>query len=329
MDDYYQLLGLSPQASKAEIKAAFLQLCKEYHPDKLPPGTPEKARQLVEEHFKKINEAYQVLSAQEAPPTFSRPTDPAWQAEAEHPPQTPPYYRDIFNPQKMNRVSERLEEEGYEIELVYQRRLQDIQQTINQRMGALGMQTRDLNAMTRQGKASIVIFYGILTVLSLAVLQGILIVIRQAWVNQIPILWLILALLFLVALIGIFGFGFMAIKSCFIPVVPQAIFNQAQQINQELKNATTKANLNRLEVKQLWQRKLRQQIDFYKSMPIHKLTADYVATLDAEHQFLLLQALRERPDFGQLEQSLRDLAQITISMGIMNMLFGTTTVVKS
>lgn len=326
MDDYYQLLGLSPRASKAEIKAAFLQLCKEYHPDKLPPGTPEKARHLVEEHFKKINEAYQVLSEQEAPPAFN-PT--AWQTEEEHPPQTPPYYRDIFNPQKMNSVSERLERDRHEIELVYQRRLQDIHQTINQRMGALGIQTQHLHAMTGQGKASIVIFYGILSIVSLVIMQGILIIIRQAWINQHPALWLMLALLFLVALIGIFAFGFMTVKSCFIPVVSQAIFNQSQQINKELKNATTKANLNRLEAEQRWQQHIRHQIDFYKTIPIYKLTPDYVATLDAEHQFFLLQALRERPDFGQLDQSLREVAQITISMGIMNMIFGATTVVKS
>ncbi|MDS3861019.1 J domain-containing protein [Thermosynechococcaceae cyanobacterium BACA0444] len=329
MNDYYELLGLSPRASKADIKAAFLQLCKEYHPDKLPPGTPEKARHLVEEHFKKINEAYQVLSEQETRPTFSRPTDPAWQTQDEPTPKTPPYYRDIFNPQKMNRVSERLEQDCQDIELTYQRRLNEIHQTISRRIGALGIQPGDLKAMTRQGKASIVIFYSLLSLVSLAVVQGILIVIRQAWINRFPILWLLLALLFLLALVGIFAFGFMAVKSGLIPVVSQAIFNQAQQINQELKNATTKANLDRLEAKQLWQRKLRQQIDFYKTIPIYKLTADYVATLDAEHQFLLLQALRERSDFCQLDHSLREVAQITISMGIMNMLFGATTVVKS
>ncbi|AFY59402.1 J domain-containing protein [Synechococcus sp. PCC 6312] len=329
MNDYYKLLGLSPRASKAEIKAAFLQLCKEYHPDKLPPGTPKKARQLVEEHFKKINEAYQVLSEQEAPPTFSQPTNPAWQTQNEPTPEPPPYYRDIFSPQKMNRVSERLEQDCQEIELTYQRRLNEIHQTISRRMGALGIQPRDLTAMTRQGKASIVIFYSLLSLVSLAVVQGMLIVIRQAWINGFPILWILLALLFLLALVGILAFGFMAIKSCLIPVVSQAIFNQSQRINQELKHATAKANQSRTEAKQLWQQQLRQQIDFYKTIPIYKLTADYVATLDAEHQFFLLQALRERSDFGQLDHSLREVAQITISMGIMNMLFGATTVVKS
>ena len=64
MEDYYQILEVSPQATFAEIKSAYRLLCKEYHPDKLPPGTPEKARQYIEERFKQINEAYSILSNQ-------------------------------------------------------------------------------------------------------------------------------------------------------------------------------------------------------------------------------------------------------------------------
>jgi molecular chaperone DnaJ len=53
MEDYYEILGVPPDASDEEIKKAFWRLAKKYHPDS-PGGDPEK--------FKKINEAYQVLS---------------------------------------------------------------------------------------------------------------------------------------------------------------------------------------------------------------------------------------------------------------------------
>ncbi|MFM6223404.1 MAG: J domain-containing protein, partial [Dolichospermum sp.] len=39
-EDYYKLLEVSPDATFQEIKAAYRVLCKEYHPDKMPPGTP-------------------------------------------------------------------------------------------------------------------------------------------------------------------------------------------------------------------------------------------------------------------------------------------------
>lgn len=61
MEDYYKILEVRSQASSAEIKAAYRSLCQEYHPDKLPIGTPEKARKYVEERFKQVNEAYSVI----------------------------------------------------------------------------------------------------------------------------------------------------------------------------------------------------------------------------------------------------------------------------
>lgn len=53
--DYYEVLGLSKNAGKDEIKKAYRRLSKQYHPDiNKEPGADEK--------FKEIKEAYEVLS---------------------------------------------------------------------------------------------------------------------------------------------------------------------------------------------------------------------------------------------------------------------------
>jgi len=56
--DYYDILGVSRDASLEEIKKAYRKLALEWHPDRN--KSPE-----AEERFKEINEAYEVLSNSE------------------------------------------------------------------------------------------------------------------------------------------------------------------------------------------------------------------------------------------------------------------------
>ena len=54
--DYYNVLGVDKKASAAEIKKAYRKLAMKYHPDHT------KGDKSAEEQFKKISEAYAVLS---------------------------------------------------------------------------------------------------------------------------------------------------------------------------------------------------------------------------------------------------------------------------
>ena len=55
-EDYYQVLGVAKKASADEIKKAYRKLAVKWHPDKNPNN------KAAEEKFKKISEAYAVLS---------------------------------------------------------------------------------------------------------------------------------------------------------------------------------------------------------------------------------------------------------------------------
>ncbi|MBK2008817.1 DnaJ domain-containing protein, partial [Francisella orientalis] len=58
MVDYYSLLGVSRDASEAELKKAYRRLAKKYHPD-------VNKEKRAEDKFKEIQTAYYVLGDKE------------------------------------------------------------------------------------------------------------------------------------------------------------------------------------------------------------------------------------------------------------------------
>lgn len=58
MKDPYEVLGVNKNASEAEIKKAYKELVKKYHPDKY---IDNPLKELAEEKLKEINEAYNFL----------------------------------------------------------------------------------------------------------------------------------------------------------------------------------------------------------------------------------------------------------------------------
>lgn len=64
--DYYEILGVSRNATQTDIKRAYRRLAREHHPD-VNPDDKE-----AEQRFKEINEAYQVLSDPEKRAIYDR-----------------------------------------------------------------------------------------------------------------------------------------------------------------------------------------------------------------------------------------------------------------
>ncbi len=79
--DYYEILGVSPDADKKVVQQTFRQLARKYHPD-VNPGN-----KAAEEKFKTINEAYQVLSDAEQRKKYDklRTQYQQWQQTGGHP----------------------------------------------------------------------------------------------------------------------------------------------------------------------------------------------------------------------------------------------------
>src|SRR5690606_28127328 len=63
--DYYEILGVSRNATAEEIRRAYRRLARKYHPD-------VNREEGAEERFKEINEAYEVLGDEERRAAYDR-----------------------------------------------------------------------------------------------------------------------------------------------------------------------------------------------------------------------------------------------------------------
>lgn len=73
--DYYKILGVSKEASQEEIKKAFRQLARKYHPD------VNQGNKEAEEKFKEVNEAFQVLGNPQKKAQYDQYGSSAFSAE--------------------------------------------------------------------------------------------------------------------------------------------------------------------------------------------------------------------------------------------------------
>ncbi len=60
--NHFEVLGVDADASDADIKAAYFNLVKMIHPDRLPKGIPDDIRERCEDLFSRVSEAFSVLS---------------------------------------------------------------------------------------------------------------------------------------------------------------------------------------------------------------------------------------------------------------------------
>lgn len=60
--NHYEILGVKPDATAADIKSVYFEMAKQFHPDRRPDDDPDDVKKKLDQIFVKIREAYQILS---------------------------------------------------------------------------------------------------------------------------------------------------------------------------------------------------------------------------------------------------------------------------
>jgi tetratricopeptide (TPR) repeat protein len=63
--NYYQILGVAKNASEEDIKKAYFQLARKFHPDRFDRTVPSEYRVQIEDVFDKITKAYRTLTSKQ------------------------------------------------------------------------------------------------------------------------------------------------------------------------------------------------------------------------------------------------------------------------
>jgi hypothetical protein len=305
-EDYYKLLEVSPDATFQEIKTAYRVLCKEYHPDKMPPGTPEKARKYIEERFKQLNEAYSTLSSSEERQKYdmSRYSDVGSSQGVASQEVAVNNYHTVFDSEKMQEVAKRLERLRKKIEAEYQKREKEIELSVKKQLQVLGYSQEDWNRYTKKE------------------LEGLTL---EDKVKS-SIFFLFIACFGLpFGVIGWIWSGFCLLVCLGAFLNPTINKKTAQQI-QEIQN---KADVDKLNSQKKRQREIdslnrhqKERVNFFKSIAIETISEDYIAALSDDDQFYLLKAIKERKDAEKLSENLKNAAGVVVGIGILAAMFG-------
>ncbi|WP_414404407.1 J domain-containing protein [Synechococcus sp. H70.2] len=311
MKDFYRELETKPDATLEEIKENYRRLAKEYHPDRLPPGTPDKARQYIEEKFKSIQEAYTILSdpvkrkaydsqrASQAPQTKGSEYSPGLKAKPSYSTQDGSTWP--FDPDKIQKAAKEIERRKESIEVNYNQKIEQVKSELRRNLISIGIKEEDARVdyafLTKDENIRNCLFSLFLGFL--AFLGG--------W-GAIGTILVIIA----------FAFAWSAFSDRYskAQVETAKSFQERAKSKIALHEKEKSAELTQL---QLY---YRSRIDYFKSLSLESLSPEFISGLSGEDQLFLLTAIKERADAEKLKEDLKLAAGVAVGIGILAVLFG-------
>jgi curved DNA-binding protein CbpA len=302
-ETYYDILGVTNWCTAEDIKRAYIDLCKNYHPDKLHPDTPEGAKKFIAERMTLINEAYEVLKDEylrrryddsliSSKHNINDTTQPSNEEDY--------YYTDaknnidsLFSQHILEDAVRQLELEEKKFEIKFRKEISDIEiryrKYLNNIKDHTPGRTEILDSSMRLEKS---IKFGLVAFLGL---------------------WLVpLGNIFLI-------FGLLIISVAAIYLI-QILTSPAYPTNYVKAVKAAKDNRD-TEVIQ-FKSKIEARINHFLKIPIYSVNYDFVNKLSAVDRLLLVKALKQREETENAEKVLQSTVKVAAAIGLLAIFLG-------
>jgi curved DNA-binding protein CbpA len=317
--DHYEILEVSPQATQSEIKFAYYRLSKELHPDKIPSDTPERARKILEENYKEINEAYGVLKDIDLRKEYDRQfynstarkqthaTQEERQDDCQHKYNYQSEYSEfLFDEEKMKLVAEALKSRISKVEeraeKRYAERIYFLERELWNEAQKIGYKGNIENILSTLGKQDS-IKHGILSILLGLFFFWIVVGVIQSFLGIFLIFNGIVRIIYSVQMSASRNRKIITLKNI-------AAITKEQQM-QALKQKEE-------EILQ-YKNKINHRIQHFKTIPSYSIDREFFKSLSSEDRLLLLVSLHQNS--GQLDQDIQTMVVFVAALGL-SFIFG-------
>jgi type IV secretory pathway TrbD component len=313
--NYYEILEVTVKATPAEIKASYYRLSKGLHPDKLPPEVPRLARDLIEEKYKQINEAYSVLSDFDSrrkydlelrdPVSYRTDPTPASQGYKNN------HYNDHLEPwfdeDQLRASAEALKQKLFMIEVEakknYTQKIHAIIEELNIAIERIGYEG-DITSIPKIPDKGTAINQGML----IGILGLCWMIFIRHWFYSLIGLGIIMVGVFKI----IYGVQLDPLRNANILKVKKLQIQLNQQRIEGLQQQKEEISIAKNEI--------NTRIRHFQSIPLTSIDREFVNSLSPEDQVLLLAAIQKMNE--QPNAELNDIIRVALGVGSVAILLG-------
>ncbi len=292
---YYEQLGVTPDASLQDIRSAYGRLYLAYESDSL-----DRQKTLQSTPFAKIQEAYDILKQHSATEAIQDSPSQSRNAPSISDGQKP----GVFDPEQMQAIRAELEQDYQALDNEYQEKLAIIEALKQEKLTAELLDPSLWEGLT----ASNFWISSSLVVGLMLISLGVMVALGHWLVTILGLLWL--------------GFwGLVVVIMAQSPRVTPAQARRLAPIQDEIQQLQTKAKQEFERKQAAFTQQQQEQVAYFMTLPPNAITDSYIQSLSPRQQFYLLRAIQKRQDQDAIKQNLKTGAKILVGVGLLAAIF--------